>query len=362
MDDERRERRAIRNQSGVGMSLLWIEGFEGLGSTDSAHPAPTGVLTRKYGTVNWPDYMWLLAGRFGGHCIDFSGVWAELYTPDLTTNATMVVGLAYYFTAAHTAKIVALHDGSTLGMNLKLAENGELAVYRGTTFLNQTQGLGLHSGTWYYIEFKVLCNSSTGTFEVRVGGVNKLSATGVNTKAGSHDYHTKVGLFGPGSGACWFDDWYVLDGAGSANNDFLGNRKVVALFPNSDVGGYQDFTCSSGSDHYALVDDNPVNDDTDYVESSTSGHKDLWDYPSLSGTGSTISGLQVNSMVKESDANPFTFNTLIKSGTTEDAGTGEAIGSTSYKVLRRISETDPNTSSAWTTSGVNAAQFGIKVA
>jgi hypothetical protein len=66
-------------------------------------------------------------------------------------------------------------------------------------------------------------------------------------------------------------------------------------------------------------------------------------------------------MAKESDATSLTLNTLIKSGATEDAGTGEVIASASYKVLRRVSETDPATGVAWTVSGLNAAQFGVKV-
>ena len=343
------------------MALLWIEGFEDMGTTISGHPLPTGILARKYPTVSYPDYMWIVAGRTGGYALDISAVWGELYTPNLTTDATMVVGFAYYYSATYQNKIVALYDGATLGVNLQQTYGGELAVYRGTTLLGTTSGLGLLMSTWYWIEMKVVCNATTGSYEVRVGGVNKLSASSVNTKAGSNNYHTKVGFIGPQSGYEYLDDIYILDGSGSANNTFLGNRKVVALFPNGDVGGYTDFTCSTGGTHYALVDENPVNDDTDYVEDGTTGHKDLWDYPSLSGTGSTISGIQINTMARETDATNFTLNTLIKSSTTEDAGTGEVIGSTSYKVMRRISETDPATSAAWTVSGVNAAQFGVKV-
>jgi len=343
------------------MALLWIEGFEGVGTNVGGHPSPTGILARKYPTVIYPDYMWLVAGRTGGYAIDLNGVWAELYTPNLTTDATMVVGFGYYYTATYQGKIVALYDGATLGVNLQQASGGELAVYRGTTLLGTTSGLGLLMSTWYWIELKVVCNATTGSYELRVGGVSKLSASGVNTKAGSNNYHTRVGFLGPASGAEWLDDIYILDGSSSVNNDFLGNRKVVALFPNGDVGGYQDFTCSAGSDHYALVDENPVNDDTDYVESGTTGNKDLWDYPSLTGTGTNIAGIQINTMVKETDAMSMTLNTLIKSGAAEDAGTGETIGSTSYRVLRRISETDPDTGVAWTVSGINAAQFGVKV-
>ena len=66
-------------------------------------------------------------------------------------------------------------------------------------------------------------------------------------------------------------------------------------------------------------------------------------------------------MAKDSDATSLALSTLVKSGAAEDAGTGEVIASATYRCLRRISETDPATGVAWTVSGLNAAQFGVKV-
>jgi len=343
------------------MALLWMEGFEDIGTSIGSNPAPTGILSRKYPTVVYPEYTVLRAGRVAGYSLECTASWPDIRTPQLTTNATMVVGFGYWWDVDFSSMIFGLYDGTTLGMNVHKEYGGELGVYRGSTQLAVTSGLGLVLSTWYWIEFKTLCNGSTGTYELRVGGVSRLSASGQNTKAGSNNYHNVFRMLGVSNTHCRFDDIYILDGSGSINNDFLGNRKVVALYPNGDVNGYTDFTCSSGSTHYALVDENPVNDDTDYVEDGTSGHKDLWDYPALTGTGSNIAGIQINSMVRETDATSMTLNTLIKSGATEDAGTGEVIGSTSYKVLKRIAETDPNTAAPWTVSGVNAAQFGVKV-
>jgi len=344
------------------MALLWLEGFDSIGTSLGSNPAPTGILSRRYPTVIYPDYSVLRAGRISGYSLECTAGWPDFRTPHLTTNVTLIVGFAYQCNGDHNGVIFGLYDGATLGVNLHREYGGDLGIYRGSTLLAATSGLGLLTSTWYWIEMKVLCNGTTGTYEVRVGGVTKLSGTGANTKAGSNNYHNVVQVVkGPGAGMCRFDDIYILDGSGAANNDFLGNRKVVALYPNGDIGGYTDFTCSSGSTHYALVDENPINDDTDYVESGTSGHKDLWDYPSLSGTGSTVNGVEVNTMVKETDAQNMTLNTLIKSGATEDAGAGEVIGAANYKAMRRIAEVDPDTGVAWTTSGVNAAQFGIKV-
>jgi hypothetical protein len=50
---------------------------------------------------------------------------------------------------------------------------------------------------------------------------------------------------------------------------------------------------------------------------------------------------------------------VVKSGTTEDAGSGITITDTSWGTVVRVVEEDPDTAVAWTPSGVNAAQFGI---
>ena len=53
----------------------------------------------------------------------------------------------------------------------------------------------------------------------------------------------------------------------------------------------------------------------------------------------------------------------MKSGGTNSDGSSVAIGGTTFRTITpRILETDPNTSSAWTDSNVDAAEFGVKVA
>ena len=50
------------------MALLWIDGFEGHGTTDDAIPAPTGILRRRYITYrdgSSSSYTKIKTGRFG---------------------------------------------------------------------------------------------------------------------------------------------------------------------------------------------------------------------------------------------------------------------------------------------------------
>jgi hypothetical protein len=343
------------------MSLLWIEGFENMGSTDNAALAPTGILARKYPTVGGASSMKLQAGRIGGHALELPYA-TSLTFPGLgTTDATLVVGFALKSTPLVAYRILSLYDDTTEGVNLRLTITGELAVYLGNSLLEATSGLGLTAATWYWIEMKVLCNGSTGTYEIRVGGVNVASDTGVNTKAGSHNYHNSIKLENLTSPSfVHYDDLYILDGGGAVNNDFLGNMKVLSILPDGDSATVQ-FTPSAAVDHNTLVSENPIDDDTTYVEDTVVGHQDIYDYGTVVGAGSSIAGVQINSCVRETDANSFTLKMPIISGANTSTDAGQAVGTTNYTILHRISETNPNTSNAWTATSLNAAQFGVEV-
>jgi hypothetical protein len=157
-----------------------------------------------------------------------------------------------------------------------------------------------------------------------------------------------------------YDDLYLCDLSGSVNNDFLGPRQVEAVLPNGDTAS-KDWTPSSGTDHYAMVDEAGPDNDTTYIEANVAGYKDLFDYGALSRITSGINGIQINSDVRCTDSNQFNLLQVAKSGSTESDGTAVAVNSTSFKTKARILEQDPSTLAAWTASAVNAAQFGVKV-
>lgn len=340
--------------------LLLVEGFEGFGTTTGVAPQPAGALGRLY-SASQESQMRMRTGRLSGYALEFNYGGSQITSGTLTTDDTLIVGIAVKFPASDDVRFLVLLDGVTLGMNLRLTTVGEIEVYRGATFLAKSAAAVILANTWYYIEFKVKCNNTTGTYEVRVGGVNVVSASGVDTRAGANDYHDIARLdWYLGSGNTKFDDWYICDSTGSDNNDFLGNCRVVAILPDGDDTAGWD-TASGGSDHCLDVDENPADDDTTYVEDGTSGHKDLYDYAAMTPDLGPIKGLSIKTVCRETDASSFSLITPIKSGITEDDDSAQAIGTTDYVTKTRISEFDPNTSVAWTETTVNAAKFGVKV-
>jgi len=169
-------------------------------------------------------------------------------------------------------------------------------------------------------------------------------------------------MYGPVGGAGtghFYDDFYVCDATGSVNNNFLGDRRVITIFPNADTAD-EDFALSTGSDSFALLDDNGLDDDTTYVESATVTDRDLFDFESI-GSLANINGIQHTAIARKTDVTNFDMDLVTKSGGTTDVAASQTVGSTSYDSFFRIQEEDPDTTDPWTGSGVDAAQFGFDV-
>ncbi len=339
------------------MALLWVDGFESYGTSNGSAPSPTGIIARQY-TVAYESSMDIEEGRLGsGHSLEIGISSDYIKTPALTTNDTLIVGFAFKL-MDDGLDLMYLYDGGTEGVGLTFS-NGYLSVNRGSTLL-EIADFHFSVNNWYWLEFKVKCNDTTGTYELKVGETVIASDTGVDTQAGSNAYHNRVQLGqGGGTQRARYDDFYVCDGAGSVNNDFLGNVSVTTLFP-SGAGTTTNFTPSAGA-NYTCVDEQLINEDTDYVESSTAAHKDTYAYDNVGAGLSNIKGLQIDTLCRETDVTSYSLKTPIRSNATDYDDSAQAIGTTDYVFKRRIAELDPNTSAAWLEAAINAAEFGIKV-
>jgi len=334
--------------------LLWIDGFEGYKTTGAL---TTALMLRRYASTYAAGD--IVAGRVSGYAIKWTGTSANVTTNKLTTNNTIIVGCAFKFTTMAANPIMQLYDGATLGMSIRTVVGGELDVYLGTTRLAGTSTLSLATGVWYYIEFKVKCANSGGTYEIKVDNVSVLSDGSTDTQAGANAYHDTVTIIAATTNQ-YADDFYVCDSTGSLNNDFLGPCRVIAISPDGDSAVNWSTVYPALSDHHADVDDGALcDDDTTYVEDNTTGHRDLFDYANATIVTS-IYGLSIETTCKVTDVNAVTLKTVIVSGANEST-VSEAISATDYLTVSKISETDPATLVAWDVADINTAQFGIEV-
>jgi hypothetical protein len=118
---------------------------------------------------------------------------------------------------------------------------------------------------------------------------------------------------------------------------------------------------NTGSNAYEVAQ-NPAQGAQSYLFDATVGHEDLYNLPPLSVTPAAIYGVAVKANVGKSDTGVRTVSVRTKSGATDSAGAAASMTlPQSYGWLTSLFPTDPNTGAAWTASGLNAAQHGLRI-
>lgn len=203
---------------------------------------------------------------------------------------------------------------------------------------------------WHYVEIELVrATGSGGSVNVYVDGIQVATLGSTNTGSAAID---AVG-FASGVGNVNYDDFYLVDSATK-----LGECRVETLRPNADTA-QKDFTRSSGSDNYLLVDD-PTNDnDSTYNQSGTVGHKDLFAMGNLTGSP-TIKAVSPIFFARKDDATARTVRSYMVSNVTTQNQTTRGM-TTSYQAFQELYENDPDTASAWAAAAVNALQVGYEV-
>lgn len=118
--------------------------------------------------------------------------------------------------------------------------------------------------------------------------------------------------------------------------------------------------CTGATTDFESVAVVPPPGDASSISSSTVNDEDLYSFPSVSLT--TIYTMAVKGHLRKSDTGSRTISLRVLSSSTDDGGssTGQAPGTT-YEWHDSYFDVDPNTSTSWSTAGVNAATSGIKI-
>ena len=218
---------------------------------------------------------------------------------------------------------------------------------------------------WHLVEWRHQMTSLTvGVTEVWLDGTRVINFSGDNT-AGSQvnvvslsiGQMNVVGLTNIYSA---FDDLVINDTNGTVNNARPGDGRIVLLTP-SGAGSNTNQT-RGGTDtgaNYSQCNELPPSL-TQYVYSATAATRDTYAMSDLpSGVGS-INAAEVLVLAQNSDTGAGSLGLTVVSGGTTNEGTAQSLGSTAG-YIRQLYETDPNTSAAWTVSGVNAMEAGVTV-
>jgi len=339
------------------MALRFMDGFD--------HYA-AGDISKKWNATAGPIVIGPGNGRRGTNAYRTSGSAGTQYwiRQVFDAQSTWIVGCAFRCTAvpSSTTLILLWQDGSTDQCGLNFNGAGTLSVNRGGTMIGTTTN-ALSTNTYYYIEWRLVINNTTGQAEIRVNGTTWLNLTGQDTQNTSNATATTL-LFGNintlnSLGNADFDDIYICDGTGSApHNTFLGDCRVDTLFPNAE-GSTQQWTPSTAGTHYTLVDETAPNT-TDYVSSITPTQRELFGMQDLTVMTGTIYGAQSCLAIIKGDSGSRVVRNVVRSSSSDSLGSNTSL-STGQLYQLSIHATDPATSTAWTESGINNAQVGAEV-
>lgn len=338
------------------VTLLHFDGFDtaghferyiGEGSVNNTTPAP------RFGYGQY----WSASGGGG------LGV-------SIPPSAEVITGAAHSFEDPFTNLVHFYTDnGNTRHITVLLRPNGAIEVIRGSNSTGSsgtviaTAPLGtLPAAGWTYVEVRCTIDDSTGAVEIRADGSStpSLSFTGDTRNGGTSTNIDRVELRS-GSSNNGIDDWYVLNTSGAApHNTWLGDVRVFTLLPNGN-GNSSQLVGSDGNsiDNYLLVDDLTVSI-ADYVGSATPGQKDTYAMENLPAGVSTVFGTFEVIYALKTDGGYATAKSVLRSGGTDYTSDALVLGP-AVRVGGKLRTTDPATGSAWTASGVNAAEVGVEV-
>lgn len=256
---------------------------------------------------------------------------------------------------------IGFSDASNTGqIFLSIDTTGRIVIRGGASFgtvLATTAGPVIVANAYNHIEMKSVASATVGSFEVRVNGVPVLTGSSLNTGT----QYSQFRIDNPnsiGSFVNWyFKDLVLWNTAGTHNNDFLGTVSVIGLVPSSDVS--LNWTPSTGTTGFNLLDNSPPVDGTDYISAGTPPPSPaLFNIADLPTNVTSVRALITQIRARKVDGGDGTLQTsLVSSGDTAN-GADRPI-TTAFTYYEDVFEVDPHTSASWTPAATNAATLKI---
>lgn len=338
------------------MSIIFVDGFD--------HYA-LGDLPKKWDdasawTSTYFDIQSSVRRRASGQALAAKTANCWLAKSGTFANNIAYIGFAYYPGDLDGGMWVQFFNAGGVQCTVLHATDGSIKVYRGSssgTLLESSATGVLTAQAWFWIEIKVTIHDSTGTYEVRVNGVDVVSGSSVDTKYQATDGVTQVRISGTGADS-YYDDLYIADDSGSF--DFLGDSRVDTIYPTG-AGTTTEWTPSAGSNYENVDDATDIDDDSTYNSEADVNGVDLYAFGNLAALSSaTIHAVAANICSKNEDATTHSHKAIARPVSTNRLG-AEKTNTTSFKIYQEIWALNPEDSAAWEEADVNGSEFGIQL-
>ena len=339
------------------MALQFIEGYDAYDPANAGTDLSPGKWDARAGT-----FVNITTGRLGvGRAMNYTTA-ATSTTKSVSNLAVFIFGVAFKMVATPSAEdMLIVNEGGTQQFKVTINAARKLEVYDAASALQGTSTTAFTVGTWYYMEVKgsFVGTGAVGSVEVKVEGTQEINATTIDIVNGSNVYCDEFQLLG-NTADIHYDDMYVCDATGALNNDFLGDSRIDIFFPDADDS--IQWTALVGTlGNYEDVDDNPSDEDTTYVFSSTAPDIDLYTTENMDAGVGTVHGVQVVARGRKLDAGTRNIKLKAVSGATTQTSAAIPL-STTYANYPIMYEDSDGGGTAWTKTLVDAMKIGIEVA
>lgn len=218
-------------------------------------------------------------------------------------------------------------------------------------------------GKWFWCEERLYGHLSTGIYEMRINGTQWVRMTDIRTLLYDYGGFNKMYWYmSAGSSNSWdlrWDDVYVMAGDSEGDFEWFGRSVAEPIVPTGD-GDSSDGSPSTGTAHYAVVDELPKNDGDYIILTAGNAKKELYTFSDMDTSRTrTIHGVKVVARAKKTNAAVRKLRAICKVGGTVYSGDTYHV-SPGWREIQHIWQVNPNTTSAWTAAEVNGAQFGFE--
>jgi hypothetical protein len=254
--------------------------------------------------------------------------------------------------------------GAASQISLRLGSDYVFRVYRGSTLL-ATFTTALVANVFYHVGVKVLIHGSTGTLLTALNGVTQNNLTNINTLNTANAFVSQVrfgclatGATGSGMRFGWSDVCIQAD-ASTSNVTLLGDCAALALAVTSDATP-NDGTTTSGTDHFAMVDDgvSGQDGDTTTLTLATDGDEERFGCENLPGSVTDVKAVCQRVVAKKTDTGTCKLrHRLYVNATTYDSDQSPL--SLSYDSYYKGRTLNPDTAAEFTPAEVDALVQGF---
>jgi hypothetical protein len=282
------------------------------------------------------------------------GVCARMWAPNLSFNAAVLPGIAWYDVSG-TPMVI---------MNFDTTGRVRLLTRAGGLIATSTNPVITANG-WYHIEAKLVSGAgSTDTFEVRIEGIPVL-VQGASDLDIESIYQVQIGtpaFSGSGGSATdiYWKDFFIWDGSGTHNNDFVGSVIIYDLTPTADVA--LNWTPVGGPNGFSILDNAPPNDTIFLQAPNPAPAAYQASHSPLPADVTSVKAIMTMVRAAKSDGGDASLQMGVisdPSGAPATALGADRPITIAQTYWRDVFETDPKTSAAWLPSAVDASLIQI---